>query len=253
MERKTLQKGITGHILMPQSERDSIQKKREHDNYVFDKKTSEFIDYLFQMYGLREVIVPDTQGPSLFKDIQNIEMINDYINKISVFATNRSGDLNHLHKHQASKKNQKEKDEEVNEKITTVESFEKDEKEINQIENFQKLLELKIMEGMSMKKNEECEFYNAMLQKLNTIDILQTYLKKCAKIIRFDEEKNAKKELSFAMLQIFREQISKKEIYERQKINLQAHLNSSMQPYEDVDYDLIDKIVKRLKFFKIFD
>lgn len=50
------------------------------------------------------------------------------------------------------------------------------------------------------------------------------------------------------MLQIFREQISKKEIFERQRKN-----GKQTQEYEDTDYDLVDKIVKRLKFFKTFD
>ena len=50
------------------------------------------------------------------------------------------------------------------------------------------------------------------------------------------------------MLQIFRDQVSKKEILERQKAN-----NFKGDLVDTVDYEMIDKIVKRLKFFKIFD
>lgn len=56
-----------------------------------------------------------------------------------------------------------------------------------------------------------------------------------------------KKELSFGMLQIFREQISKKELNDRNK-----KLGINQVKDAHVDYDLIDKTVRRLRFFKNF-
>ena len=49
-------------------------------------------------------------------------------------------------------------------------------------------------------------------------------------------------------IKIFREQISKKEINSRLRNN-----KYKGEIVDDIDYDMIDKIVKRLKFFKIFD
>jgi hypothetical protein len=121
----------------------------------------------------------------------------------------------------------------------------------NEIEHFQKLLELKVMQKMSEQEYQDSEFYKALLQKLNCIDILQTYLRQCVKALKNDEEGESlgpKKELSFALLQIFREQISKREILERMKKN--KYKGSIV---DDVDYSLIDKIIKRLKFFRTFD
>ncbi|CDW82617.1 UNKNOWN [Stylonychia lemnae] len=259
--RKILQNGITGHVLMPMSDRESIKQKRDADFQQFDAKTAEFLDYLFETYGLQQVIVPDTQKASLFKEIQDTHDLNHFINQMSMFVTNRSSDLQHLHKY-AQKPHKKQDKDQPQQQISDIDDNEEikqegdkfiDIREENDIkhsefENFQKLLEQKILQKISEKEIEESEFYEAMLQKLNTIDILQTYLKKCAISLRKDEEQIVKKELTFAMLQIFREQISKREILERQRKNNKPELE-----YEDVDYDLIDKIVKRLKFFKTFD
>jgi hypothetical protein len=76
-------------------------------------------------------------------------------------------------------------------------------------------------------------------------------LRQCVKALKNDEDGESlgpKKELSFALLQIFREQISKREILERMKKN--KYKGSIV---DDVDYSLIDKIIKRLKFFRTFD
>jgi hypothetical protein len=55
-----------------------------------------------------------------------------------------------------------------------------------------------------------------------------------------------KKELSFGMLQIFREQISKKFINERnERLGLE---NQKVR----INYDLIDKTLRKLRFFKNF-
>jgi hypothetical protein len=51
-----------------------------------------------------------------------------------------------------------------------------------------------------------------------------------------------KKELSFGMLQIFREEISKKMLTPLVSSNREAK----------VDYDMIDKTVRKLRFFKNF-
>jgi hypothetical protein len=85
------------------------------------------------------------------------------------------------------------------------------------------------------------------LQKLNAIDLLQLFLKQCAKKIMGDERLlTFKKELSFGMLQIFREQISKKFINERnERLGLE---NQKVR----INYDLIDKTLRKLRFFKNF-
>ncbi len=55
-----------------------------------------------------------------------------------------------------------------------------------------------------------------------------------------------KKELSFGMLQIFREEISKKELNDRnERLGLKNHK-------QRVDFDLIDKTLNKLRFFKNF-
>ena len=55
-----------------------------------------------------------------------------------------------------------------------------------------------------------------------------------------------KKELSFGMLQIFREEISKKELNMR---NERLGIKNNKQR---VNYDLIDKTLHKLRFFKNF-
>ncbi len=72
--------------------------------------------------------------------------------------------------------------------------------EFSEIESFQKYMELKIVKLMSDLKFDECDFFKVMLQKLNTIDILRSYLQKCIASLSNSEDSIIKKELSFAML-----------------------------------------------------
>lgn len=70
---------------------------------------------------------------------------------------------------------------------------------------------MKYIEMLGNQNHEEANFYQGLLQKLNAIDLLQLYLKQCARKIKSGERMlTFKKELSFGMLQIFREEISKR-------------------------------------------
>ena len=46
-ERKQMENGLSGHILMSEIERRQAKKKSEQESLVFDQKTMEFIEYLF--------------------------------------------------------------------------------------------------------------------------------------------------------------------------------------------------------------
>jgi len=119
--------------------------------------------------------------------------------------------------------------------------------EQNMIEQFQNVLEFKIIEMLGDQNLEEADFYTQLLQKLNAIDLLHLFLKQCAKKIMGGERLlTFKKELSFGMLQIFREEISKNEINMRhERLGLK---NNKAR----VNFDLIDKTLHKLRFFKNF-
>jgi hypothetical protein len=59
----------------------------------------DFINYLFEQYGLKEIIVPGTEQYNIFKNTNTQKIFNNYINSVSAFVTARSSDLSHLHKH----------------------------------------------------------------------------------------------------------------------------------------------------------
>jgi len=46
---------------------------------IFDTRTRDFLDYLFEQYGLQETAVAGTHDNSLFHDIQSTDQISDYI------------------------------------------------------------------------------------------------------------------------------------------------------------------------------
>ncbi len=76
--------------------------------------------------------------------------------------------------------------------------------------------------------------------------ILGGYVKKCVQGLHSDEDDlNVKRELTFAMLQIFREHMTLKMIPHDPEI--------PERDENDVDYELLDKIVRRIKFFKSFE
>ena len=81
------------------------------------------------------------------------------------------------------------------------------------IETFQNVLEIKYIEMFGDQNYEDAAFYQQLLQKLNAIDLLQIFLRNAAKKIMGGERLlTFKKELSMGMLQIFREEICKKEL-----------------------------------------
>jgi len=80
-----------------------------------------------------------------------------------MFVTARSSDLMHLH--------------------TREEQDELGDNQMSQIVHFQKFLEKRIMQLMSEMKFEQCENLKMILQKLNAIDILQLFLRKCVQHI----------------------------------------------------------------------
>lgn len=75
-----MENSVRGHILMPDIERENLRKQKEAEEVVFDKKTEEFLDYLFETYGVQETVVPGTEISNLFKEMNNQEQINNYIN-----------------------------------------------------------------------------------------------------------------------------------------------------------------------------
>lgn len=102
------------------------------------------------------------------------------------------------------------------------------------------MLEERVLEMLANQDKQEAHFYGTLLQKLNAIDLLQVILKMVSRGLKSGEKMlTFKKELSFGMLQVFREEIAKAEL--------------SRKGHEvSVDYELIDRAVRKLRFFKNF-
>lgn len=235
----------------------SEQKKNQlAEINEFTQKTQDFIGFIFHEYALKELIVPGTEHASIYQDIRNIESLNAYVNKLSEFMTTKTVYLANEKQRILNEDDTLYKNKERMKKYTR--GFDSDRSDANiegdlayaefeednpqhQLESFQNVLELKLIEMVGDQNHDEVNFYQGLLQKLNAIDLLQLFLKQCARKIKSGEKLlTFKKELSFGMLQIFREQVSKKE------------LNRRLGRADSVDFDMIDKTVRRLRFFKNF-
>ena len=91
--RKKLEAGLAGSILMSEFDRQNVKDQKERDLREFDDKTTEFLCYIFQHYGVQEAIVQGSEQYNLFKDTKSLEEINEYINQLAMFMTARSSDL----------------------------------------------------------------------------------------------------------------------------------------------------------------
>jgi hypothetical protein len=47
LERKKMEDGLNGDLLMSNYERNLIKKKKEEEDRAFNKKTEEFLDFIF--------------------------------------------------------------------------------------------------------------------------------------------------------------------------------------------------------------
>lgn len=52
MERRRIEAGIMGGILMSEDERYESKRRFQEDMKIFDEKTSNFLEYIFAEYGL---------------------------------------------------------------------------------------------------------------------------------------------------------------------------------------------------------
>jgi hypothetical protein len=212
------------------------------------------------------MILPGTEHASIYQDIRNIESLNSYVNKLSEFMTTKTVYLTNDKQRMQNEEEATYKNKERMKKYTR--GFDSDRSDVNiegdiaymdfeednvqhQLESFQNVLELKLIEMVGDQNHDELNFYQGLLQKLNAIDLLQLFLKQCARKIKSGEKLlTFKKELSFGMLQIFREQVSKKLLLDRKRAEF-GHV-ATPNKQDKVDFDMIDKTVRRLRFFKNF-
>jgi hypothetical protein len=66
------------------------KQNAEQERAEFGSKTQNFVEFLFEKFGLKEVILPGTENASIINDIRNLDDLNYYITRLSEFITTKT-------------------------------------------------------------------------------------------------------------------------------------------------------------------
>ena len=196
IERRERQDNALTRVLYPDGV--TAQEKNE-----FNANTGEFLNYMFDWYALKQVCVPGTEVPDIFRDAGNLKNVQRYLAKLSESVSSKL--LENAHPAAVTEA-------ELQESARKGGSASSCAAEAMANGSLYKVLLDKIA-GSDRANLAKGEMYDFFLQKINFLGLFDSFVKLQTEKLREGDPENAPPcKMSRAELHVFREEIASLEL-----------------------------------------